>query len=109
MVRLSRTLETGKPLSTGEKRRMIAELCKLWGMHVGAVRPAHFNGASKAAKLPRRLRQTLQYLLSGDSEKQVASKMRLSRHTVHNYTKMLYRRYGVNSRGELLAKFLRAK
>ena len=31
-------------------------------------------------------------------------KLELSRHTIHNYVKALHQRFGVNSRGELLAK-----
>jgi hypothetical protein len=50
--------------------------------------------------------QTLQYLLAGDSEKQIANRLRLSQHTVHVYVKALYRRHSVSSRGELLARFI---
>ncbi len=57
-------------------------------------------------KLSPRLRQTLARLLAGDSEKQVARHLSLSKNTVHVYVKALYRQYNVNSRGELLAKFV---
>ena len=53
--------------------------------------------------LSRRLLQTLALLLEGDAEKEVALKLGLSPHTVHVYVKALYRRFAVNSRGELLA------
>lgn len=53
------------------------------------------------------MRQTLNFLLRGDSEKQIARKMRISPHTVHVYVKSLYKRFGVCSRGELLAKWVR--
>jgi DNA-binding CsgD family transcriptional regulator len=46
-------------------------------------------------------------MLVGDSEKQVAGHLGVSPHTVHVYVKGLYRHYEVNSRGELLAKFVR--
>jgi DNA-binding CsgD family transcriptional regulator len=52
------------------------------------------------------VRPVLQRLLAGDAEKQAAQKLGLSRHTVHEYTKILYRIFGVNSRGELLAQFV---
>ena len=55
------------------------------------------------ASLPPRLRQTLECLLEGDSEKQVARRLGLSQHTVHQYVKALHRRFRVNSRAELLA------
>ena len=45
-------------------------------------------------------------LLEGMSEKEVASRLRLSPHTVHNHIKEIYRRLEVNSRAELLALFL---
>ncbi len=54
--------------------------------------------------LPPRLSQTLTLLLQGDSEKQVAIKLKLSRHTIHGYVKALYRRYEVQTRAELLAR-----
>jgi DNA-binding CsgD family transcriptional regulator len=56
--------------------------------------------------LPPRLRPVLRRLLAGDAEKQAASALGLSPHTVHEYTKSLYRSFGVNSRGELLSKFV---
>lgn len=50
--------------------------------------------------------ETLQCLLAGDSEKQIAARLHLSPHTVHTYVKSLYRRFEVSSRGELMALFL---
>ncbi|MDG3008083.1 helix-turn-helix transcriptional regulator [Paludisphaera mucosa] len=58
-------------------------------------------------RLPPRLRQTLSCLLEGDGERQVAARLGLSRPTVHQYVTALYRRYGVESRAELLARFIR--
>ena len=58
-------------------------------------------------RLPPRVRETLQYLLEGDGEKQAAARMGLSRETVHQYVKALYRHYRVESRAELLARVLR--
>jgi DNA-binding CsgD family transcriptional regulator len=57
--------------------------------------------------LSPRQEQTLRHLLAGDSEKQVAHKLELSKHTVHVYVKAIYRRFGVSSRAELLAKHLK--
>ena len=45
--------------------------------------------------------------MNGDSEKQVAARLGLSRHTVHIYVKHLYKHFGVNSRGELLSLWVR--
>ncbi len=53
--------------------------------------------------LAPRLRQTLDQLLEGSSEKQIALSLQISQHTVHNYVKALHQRFNVSSRGELLA------
>lgn len=62
---------------------------------------------SRAAELSPRVRETLDHLLSGLTERQVAGRMELSVHTVHDYVKMLYAHFGVSSRSELLARWLR--
>lgn len=61
---------------------------------------------NRATELPPRLRQTLECLLAGDTERQVALKLSLSVHTVHDYVKALYTHFGVSSRGELLSKWM---
>jgi DNA-binding CsgD family transcriptional regulator len=58
-------------------------------------------------RLPPRVRETLQCLQEGDSEKQAAARMGLSVPTVHQYVTALYRHYQVSSRAELLARVLR--
>ena len=57
--------------------------------------------------LSRRAAQTLGELLSGLSEKEIADRMGLSAHTVHQYVKTVYRAFGVRSRAELMARCLR--
>jgi DNA-binding CsgD family transcriptional regulator len=46
-------------------------------------------------------------LAEGDSEQQVALRLGISAHTVHEHVKRLHRRFGVSSRGELLAHWFR--
>ena len=58
------------------------------------------------AELSPRLRQTLNCLLEGDSEKQVATRLGLSTATVHQYVTALYRHFSVQSRGQLIARVL---
>ena len=82
------------------KRKLVAEFCKLVGEQVG-------KPSLPGEGLAPRLRQTLQRLLAGDSEKQIAARLGVSPHTVHVYVKSLYRHYGACSRGELLARFVR--
>lgn len=57
--------------------------------------------------LSPRLRQTLACLVEGDSEKQIAARLGVSYATVHQYVTTLYRRFGVNSRAQLLAHVLK--
>ena len=57
--------------------------------------------------LPPRLQRTLERLLAGESDKEIAQKLGISRHTVHEYVGDLYRRFGVSGRGELMAMLLR--
>ena len=59
------------------------------------------------AGLSPRVRETLSCLLDGDGEKQAAARMGLSVPTVHQYVTALYRHFGVASRAELLARFIR--
>jgi pSer/pThr/pTyr-binding forkhead associated (FHA) protein len=68
---------------------------------------------SKAPAQPEVLRtltdmqgKVLDLLLTGLQEKEVASRLDLSRNTVHNHVKGIYRKLGVTSRPELLARFL---
>ncbi len=55
-------------------------------------------------QLSPRLRQTLDGLLAGLSEKQLARQLGLSSHTVHDYVKALHKRLDVSNRAELIAK-----
>lgn len=58
------------------------------------------------ALLSPRLQQTLVCLLQGQSEKEVAASLQLSRATIHQYITLLYRHFGVRSRAQLLATVL---
>jgi DNA-binding CsgD family transcriptional regulator len=62
---------------------------------------------SDAQDLTPRQRQTLQLLLAGNGEKQIASLMDIRPNTVHHYVKALYRHFAVTSRSELLARWVR--
>jgi pSer/pThr/pTyr-binding forkhead associated (FHA) protein len=66
-------------------------------------RPATLKRLSEAQ------RRVLDELLLGLSEKEVATKLDLSPHTVHNHVKEVYRRMSVSSRAELLALFVHPK
>ncbi len=65
------------------------------------------SAASTPSALSPRLQQTLDALMTGASEKQIASQLGISPHTTHQYVKMLFRRFRVTSRPELMALILR--
>jgi DNA-binding NarL/FixJ family response regulator len=101
MVRLMQPLGAATSDPVIRKRRLVADLCRLIGTDI-LEQTAHHH-----TKISPSMQQTLQSLLTGDSEKQAAHKLGLSQHTVHVYVKALYKHFGVNSRGELLAKWVR--
>ena len=93
----------GDPVFT-EREKAIAHLLHANAPHVYHVpRPV----PSELDGLAPRLQPVLRYLLQGHAEKEVAAKLKLSPHTVHRYTQLIYRALGCNSRGELLAKYAR--
>jgi len=59
--------------------------------------------------LTSRQRQTLDLLLDGLSEKQVANTLGLSKATIHDYIVQLHRHFVVSSRGELLSYFIKRR
>lgn len=58
------------------------------------------------AELPPRVRQVLALALCGHSRKAIAEKLELSEHTVVDYLKQIYKQFGVNSRVQLLSRFI---
>jgi DNA-binding CsgD family transcriptional regulator len=84
------------------KRRLLARFCQLLLDPSEDARPSvSLDGLSN------RQRQTLERLLVGDSEKQIAAALGISPNTTHVYVKALHRHFAVCSRGELLALFVR--
>jgi DNA-binding CsgD family transcriptional regulator len=63
------------------------------------------DGDVDMPRLSPRLAETLMLLAEGLSEKQAAGRMGCRPSTVHDYVKQLHLRFGVNSRGELLARY----
>lgn len=56
--------------------------------------------------ISRRQRRTLELVLTGLSEKQMAAELGVSRATVHEHVTAIYRRFGVSSRPELMTRFI---
>jgi len=57
--------------------------------------------------LAPRAREVLRCLLEGDGDKQIASRLGLSRHTVSFYIRHIFAHFNVGSRSELMARWIR--
>lgn len=68
----------------------------------GSVAVTNFSGLLLSAAE----RRVFDLLLEGLAEKQVAQRLNISRHTVHNHLREIYRTLDVHSRSELLARFV---
>jgi len=77
------------------------EIAPLVGVRLATEEHLCRDGMSK------RLRETLELLLEGKSEKEVARELDLSVKTVHEYVGMIYKHFRVSSRAELMAYFIR--
>lgn len=71
------------------------------------VERGHLVPRSNSTALPPRLSQVLDRLLRGQSPRQIAFALGISIHTVREHIARLYKRLGVNSREDLMAKFVR--
>lgn len=67
----------------------------------GCACPHHEGCHCRRLSAPR-LREVFHRLAAGDNEKQAALALGLTRNTLHQYVKEIYRRFEVNSRYELL-------
>jgi DNA-binding CsgD family transcriptional regulator len=89
------------------------EDCSLLDLIIEECGPLFGNDTSPAPvagpKLAPRVRETLECLLTGATDKEIASKLGMSPHTVRDYLKTLYRVYGVTTRGALIALVLRER
>ena len=104
VVMLATNHDVSEPAPTPRGAAVLALLMRQIAPLVGtslATRAQH-----GAHGLSPRLRQTLDRLLAGDSEKQAALELGLHPTTVHDYVGELFRRFGVDSRSELMAYFI---
>lgn len=91
----------------GLRERVLVHLAHsgLGPLYEREARIAEIVGGAQDGLTPR-MRQTLDLLLSGLSEKEAARELRLSPNTLHVHVRSLYRHYNVNTRAELMAKLL---
>lgn len=90
---------------TSRHRSIVRELYKQVTALIGGPL-AGYHEPSPSTLWPR-VRQTLQCLLEGDSDKQIAAHLGLSRYTVNQYTKAIFAHFGVGGRAELLARWIK--
>lgn len=69
-------------------------------------KPASLREVGLRWRFTARQTDVLRQLLFGASEKRAAANLGLSQHTVHVHVKQIYKRMRVNSRAELMARFL---
>ena len=86
----------------GVRERRVLRLFQAGIMREYARSSADLPGTGQIETLPPRVRQTLDEIVAGKSLKQIAASLRISRHTVNDYTKVLHKTFGVSSRAELL-------
>ncbi|MCA9259065.1 MAG: helix-turn-helix transcriptional regulator [Planctomycetales bacterium] len=60
----------------------------------------------RPSQLAPREREVLHCLLEGDSDAQIAARLHVSRYTVNQYTKRIYRHFGVHACAALLARWV---
>lgn len=96
----------GEPAFDSRER----DLLNLFHSECGWIfnRPTDLPSWLSGAGLSPRERQTLALLVTGAPEKLIAARLGLSCHTVHDYVKAVYRKAGVTSRVELIARAARS-
>lgn len=90
---------------TARHKAVVREAMALAASLVGGPL-ARFHEPSPSALAPR-ARDVLRCFLEGDSDKQAAARLGLTRHTVNQYAKAIYAHFGARSRAELLARWVR--
>jgi DNA-binding CsgD family transcriptional regulator len=94
-----------RPFTRRESRLLKLLLHEISTLYGKRLAPWHAQPGRQS--LPPRQGQVLALLGKGLSEKEISAELKLSRHTVHDHVKALHRRFGVRSRGELLAELSR--
>lgn len=96
---------TGESAFAERERRLLEVI--LSGLLPSAHRILRSRGHLDARRpLTPREREVLQQLLTGRSEKQIASYLELKRGTVHEHITRIYAKFGVQSRVELMSLWL---
>lgn len=97
------TFSLHRPLN--DKRFTDSDAALVAAIHAGCTALLDDQELRIVNALSPRLRETFGWLLRGLTDKQVACELDVSPHTLHGYLKTLYRKLGVSSRFELLARY----
>jgi DNA-binding CsgD family transcriptional regulator len=95
----------GRPDFSARDRAVLAEAHAAIAPLVGG--PLARFAEPSPADLPPRARQVLRCLLDGDGDKQVAARLGIRPLTVNHHVKHIYAHFGVTTRAELLARWVR--
>src|SRR3954465_2646515 len=99
LVRVIETSTDDRDDSIARRREILVAFCKSLDQRKRRLIPTRPDAAAiPPPRLPRRMKQTLELLVDGASEKQIARRLALSQHTVHEYVKLLHRGFNVSSR-----------
>lgn len=105
MNHLAASRDQGDPTMTRRHERIIGHLHREISKHIGQ-RLATEQHVGRHLLTPR-LREVLDLLLEGFSEKEIAGELHRAQPTIHRHVTEIYKRFDVASRGELLAYFIR--
>lgn len=95
----------GEPDFSDRQKAVVAAAHALVAPLIGGPL-ARFSDPSPSA-LPPRARQVLRCLLDGDGDKLIAARLGVTRAAVNQHVKRIFRHFGVASRAELLACWVR--
>jgi DNA-binding CsgD family transcriptional regulator len=97
--------EAARPAFSARDRALVREVHALLAPLIGG--PLRHFAEPSPLDLPLRVQKVFWCLLEGAGDKQIAAQLKLSRFTVNQYNKLIYRHFGVVSRPELLARWIR--
>ena len=97
--------EAGQRDFAARQKTLLAEVQSVVVPMIGGPL-SRFNDPAPS-ELPPRARQVLFCLLEGDGDKQIAARLGIKRLTVNSYTKQIFRHFHVQSRPELLARWIK--
>jgi DNA-binding CsgD family transcriptional regulator len=95
----------GSPDFTARQKAIVQEIHATMTAMVGG--PLARFSESSPTELPPRVRRVLRCMLEGDSDKQIVARLGITRHTVNQYAKAIHRHFGVTTRAELLARWVK--